>query len=442
MVETTRASRWKARYWVYLMLFLLATINYLDRVVLSVGAGPLAAELHVDKVELGYLFSSFLWGYTLFLLPIGLLIDRFGSRYVTAISMTVWSLATMLTGAASSAGGVLVSRIVMGAGEASCYPSAARIIRDWAPSRERGIAMTALNSGAYFGPALGALALSWLISSAGWRWSFAICGAIGFLWIGAWLLFFKSPENTRWIGDEERRTILRQRETVQQTGSDTVSIGLGGLLRERTMWAQMLTQGCNVYTQYLFLTWLPNYLQTERGMTLLGSGTAMAIPYLGSIVISMALGLLSDATLDPFAIEQGRRRRLVGAVMCAGAVIVFIPWVSSVWAALGLITVALGAASTGIALNVALLGDLLRTRRDLGRAVALQFIGGNVCGFFAPIVTGYIVQATGHFAAAIIAAGAIFLVGAMSSWFLTWKPIGARATSTAAQAAVAGRELS
>jgi dipeptide/tripeptide permease len=129
-------------------------------------------------------------------------------------------------------------------------------------------------------------------------------------------------------------------------------------------------------------------------------------------------------------------------VMSAGAVIVFIPWVSNVWAALGLITVALGAASTGIALNVALLGDLLRTRRDLGRAVALQFIGGNVCGFFAPIVTGYIVQATGHFAAAIMAAGAMFLVGAMSSWFLTWKPIGAGATRTLAPAAVAGREVS
>jgi MFS family permease len=441
-LETTNTTRWKARYWVYLMLFLLTTINYLDRVVLSVGAGPLAADLHVDKVQLGYLFSSFLWGYALFLLPVGLLVDRFGSRYVTAISMTVWSLATMLTGAASSAAGVLVTRIVMGAGESSCYPSAARIIRDWAPSRERGVAMTALNSGAYFGPALGALALSWLISTAGWRWSFAICGAIGFLWIGAWLIFFKAPENTRWISDEERQTILRERETAEQTDSDTVSIGLGGLLRERTMWALMLTQGCNVYTQYLFLTWLPNYLQTERGMTLMGSGTAMAVPYLGSIVISMASGFLSDSTLNPAAIEQGHRRRLVGAVMSAGAVIVFIPIVSSVWVVLGLITVALGAASAGIALNVALLGDLLRTRRDIGSAVALQFMGGNVFGFFAPIVTGYIVQATGHFAAAIIAAGLSFLVGARSSWFLTWKPIGARAAGMASEVAAMGRELS
>ncbi|TCL05797.1 MFS transporter [Sodalis ligni] len=441
-METTNTTRWKARYWVYLMLFLLTTINYLDRVVLSVGAGPIAADLHVDKIQLGYLFSSFLWGYALFLIPIGLLVDRFGARSVTAISMTVWSLATMLTGAASSALGVLMARIVMGAGEASCYPSAASIIRDWAPSRERGVAMTALNSGAYFGPALGALALSWLVSTAGWRWSFAICGAIGFIWIAVWLLFFKSPERSKWIREEERETILRERETAEQTDSDTASIGLGGLLRERTMWAQMLTQGCNVYTQYLFLTWLPNYLQTERGMTLLGSGTAMAIPYLGSIFISMALGFLSDSTLDPAAVEQGRRRRLVGAVMSAGAVIVFIPLVSNVWAVLGLITVALGAASAGIALNVALLGDLLRTRRDIGRAVALQFTGGNIFGFFAPIVTGYIVQATGHFSAAIIAAGIIFLVGAMSSWFLTWKPIGAHAAGMATEAAAAGRRIS
>jgi MFS family permease len=419
---------WRARYWVYLMLFLLAMINYLDRVALSVGAGPMAAQLSLNKVQLGYLFSSFLWGYTLFLLPAGMLIDRFGSRYVTAISMGVWSLATMLTGAAAGVGTVLAARIVMGAGESSCYPSAARIIREWAPSRERGMAMTILNSGAYFGPAVGALALSWLVSVAGWRWSFVICGAVGFFWLAAWLMFFRQPEHTAWLSAAERQIIERERETAVQANAGAASIGLRGVLREPTMWGLMLTQGCNVYTQYLFLTWMPNYLQTERGMTLLGSGTAMAMPYLGSIVISMALGVLSDRILSEKAVESGRRRRLVGAVMSAGAVIVFVPLVSNVWIVLGLITVALGAASSGIALNIALLGDLLRPRGDIGRAVGLLMVGGNVFGFFAPIVTGYIVQATGHFAAAIVTAGLLFLAGAMSSWCLTGKPIGASVT--------------
>jgi ACS family glucarate transporter-like MFS transporter len=421
---------WKARYWVYLMLFLLAMINYLDRVALSVGAGQMSADLSISKVQLGYLFSSFLWGYTLFLLPVGLLIDRFGSRYVIAVSMTVWSLATMLTGAAGSVGSVLAARMVMGVGESSCYPSAARIVREWAPARERATAMTIFNSGAYFGPAVGAFVLSWLVSFSGWRWSFAICGGVGFIWIAVWLIFFRQPENTGWLSAHERQTIERERETTVQARADAAPIGLRRLVRSRTMLGLMLTQGCNVYAQYLFLTWLPNYLQTERGMTLLGSGTAMAVPYLGSIVLAMALGILSDRVLTEKAVESGQRRRLVGAVMVAGAVIVFVPVVSNVWIVLGLITIALASASSAVALNISLLGDLLQSRGDLGRAVGLLLIGGNVFGFLAPIVTGYIVQATGHFAAAIATAGALFIAGALSSWCLTHRAIGAGAAST------------
>lgn len=418
--------RWKARYWVYLMLFLLATINYLDRVALSVAAVQISADLSITKVQLGYLFSSFLWGYTLCLIPVGLLIDRFGTRYVTAISMAVWSAATALTGAATSVGAVIAARVVMGIGESSCYPSAGRIVREWVPSRERATAMTIFNSGAYFGPALGAIVLSWLVAEAGWRVSFVVCGAVGFVWMAVWLRYFRQPEHTAWLPADERRTIEKERETTAQARADTPSIGLGGLMRSRTMIGLMITQGCNAYTQYLFLTWLPNYLQTERGMTLLKSGTVMAMPYLGSMFVSIALGMLSDRLLTEKTIESGRRRTLVGAVMFGGAVILFVPWVSSVWIILGLVTIALGSVATGNALNIALLGDLLHSKADVGRAMGLLLIGGNIFGFLAPIVTGYVVQATGHFDAAFAAAGALLIMGALSSWCLTRRPIRAR----------------
>ena len=226
---------------------------------------------------------------------------------------------------------------------------------------------------------------------------------------------------------DERRTIEKERETTAQARADTPSIGLGGLMRSRTMIGLMITQGCNAYTQYLFLTWLPNYLQTERGMTLLKSGTVMAMPYLGSMFVSIALGMLSDRLLTEKTIESGRRRTLVGAVMFGGAVILFVPWVSSVWIILGLVTIALGSVATGNALNIALLGDLLHSKADVGRAMGLLLIGGNVFGFLAPIVTGYVVQATGHFDAAFAAAGALLIMGALSSWCLTRRPIRARA---------------
>ncbi|AQH03484.1 MFS transporter [Burkholderia sp. KK1] len=419
--------RWRSRYWVYLMLFALAAINYLDRVALSVSAGHVQAALGIDKVQLGYLFSSFLWGYTLCLIPMGLLIDRFGSRSVTAFSMALWSAATALTGAATSMGGVVAARVVMGIGESCCYPAASRIIREWVPSSERGTAMTVFNSGAYFGPALGAVGLSWLVSVLDWRISFAICGLVGFVWLAVWLAFFRQPEEASWISDEERETIRRERETTSQAQAvASQPIGLSRIIASRTMWGLMLTQGAGAYTQYLFLTWLPNYLQAERGMTLLKSGTVMALPYIGSIVVSVALGMLSDRLLTARAVEAGRRRIVLGSVVLGGAVILFVPWVSSIEGILLLITMALGSVATGNALNITLLGDLLRSKADLGRATGLLLIGGNVFGFLAPIVTGYVVQATGRFDTAFAAAGGLLVMGALSSWFLTRSPIGER----------------
>lgn len=419
--------RWKSRYWVYLMLFSLAAINYLDRVALSVSAGRIQTTLGIDKVQLGYLFSSFLWGYTLCLIPVGLLVDRFGSRSVTAVSMAIWSAATALTGAASSMGSIIATRVVMGIGESSCYPAASRIIREWVPNRERGTAVTVFNSGAYFGPALGAVGLSWLVSLLDWRISFLICGVVGFVWLALWLAFFRQPEEASWVSDEERETIRRERETASQSQSAALPpIGLGRIIASRTMWGLMLTQGAGAYTQYLFLTWLPNYLQAERGMTLLKSGTAMALPYLGSIVVSVALGMLSDRLLTAQAVEAGRRRIVLGAVVLGGATILFVPWVSSIEAILLLITIALGSVATGNALNITLLGDLLRSKADLGRATGLLLIGGNVFGFLAPIVTGYVVQATGRFETAFAVAGGLLVMGALSSWFLTRSPIGGR----------------
>lgn len=83
---------------VYALMFLLAAINYIDRSALSVAAGPLSQEFHLDPVQMGYLFSSFLWLYVICLVPMGWIVDRLGARTVNAVGIAVWSGATVLTG--------------------------------------------------------------------------------------------------------------------------------------------------------------------------------------------------------------------------------------------------------------------------------------------------------------------------------------------------------
>ncbi len=416
----------RRRHWAYAFMFLLAAINYLDRSALSVAATPLAAEFHLTPVQLGYLFSSFLWLYVVSLVPMGLIVDRFSTRGVNAVGIAVWSAATVLTGTVASFGALLGTRLAMGVGEATTYPAAGRMIREWVPLRERALFTTLFNGGAYFGPAIGGLTLGGLAAVAGWRWCFYACGAIGFVWLAGWLLWFRRPEEVSWLEPEERAMILRERtEASAVAGSARPALGVAGLLASPSMLGLMLTQGCAVYTQYLFLTWLPTYLQAERGISLARSGWLVALPYLGAVVLTVLLGRLSDAVLTPQAVRAGGRRRMVAGTMLMGAVILATPFAGNTYLIVVLVMVALGGVATTVGLNIALLSDLLRSTQDAGRATGLLILGGNVFGILAPIVTGYIVQSTGRYDVAFVVAGALLVAGSLSAMLLTHRPIAA-----------------
>jgi MFS family permease len=361
--------------------------------------------------------------------PMGLIVDRFGTRAVNATGIFVWSLATVLTGMVGSFGALLGTRVAMGVGEATTYPAAGRIIREWVPLRERAVFTTFFNSGAYFGPAVGGICLAALAGWAGWRACFYACGAIGFAWLVAWLIWFRRPEQVSWLEPGERAMILRERgatpsdDAPSEDAPAEFRIGLPGLLRSPAMLGMMLTQGCAVYTQYLFLTWLPTYLQAARHIPMIRSGWLTALPYLGAVVFTIILGRLSDALLTPEAVRAGGRRIMVAATMLIAAVILLAPFVSDVYVILLLIMVALSGVAATVGLNIALLSDLLRSPGDAGRATGLLILGGNIFGILAPIVTGYVVQSTGRYDVAFVVAGVLLVVGALSAALLTHRPI-------------------
>ncbi len=420
------------RYWIFVFMFLLATINYVDRIVLSVSSTPIAEEFGISKVELGYLFSSFLWLYVVCLVPMGIIVDKLGTRVVNAAGIGIWSIATALTGLATGFSVLIATRVMMGVGESTTYPASGRVIREWIPLKERALFAAIFNAGAYFGPAIGGLVLAWLVSVAGWRATFLVCATMGFIWLLAWMVWFRKPEEATWLSDEERALILRERNgNTKNAPADGHSIGLRGLLSSPSMLGLMVTQGCAVYTQYFFLTWLPNYLQTERGMSMLKSGALMSMPFIGAVILTVLLGRLSDGLLTEEGARSGGRRRLGALLMLFGSVILLTPLVSNDYLVLVLITIALGGVASAVALNIALVGDLLRTPADSGRATGLLILGGNVFGIMAPIVTGYVVQATGSFNMAFVVAGALLAFGALTVFLLARTPIGPGAGETA-----------
>jgi ACS family glucarate transporter-like MFS transporter len=409
--------------WVYALMFLLAAINYIDRSALSVAAAPLAREFQLDPVQLGYLFSSFLWLYVLCLVPMGVVVDRLGTRMVNALGIGLWSAATVLTGLVGSFGALLSTRVLMGVGEATTYPAAGRVIHEWIPVRERALFTTVFNSGAYFGPAIGSITLAWLVAEAGWRSAFYACGALGFCWMAAWLIWFRQPEQAAWLGADERALILRERGGLATAAAEIPAMGVMRLLMSRSMIGMMLTQGCAVYTHYLFLTWLPNYLQVSRGISMLKSGPLTALPYFGAVVLTVVLGKVSDSLLTEKTARSGGRRGMVALAMLVSSVLLLMPFVSDISLIMLLITIALSGVATTVGLNIALLSDLLRSPGDAGRATGMLILGGNIFGILAPIVTGYVIQITGSFDYAFVIAGALLVCGALSALLLTRRPI-------------------
>ncbi len=411
----------RGRIWIYGLLFTGCSINYVDRVVLSVSARPLAAAFGLSTVQLGYLFSAFLWSYLVVVLPWGMLVDRVGTRWSTAGGMAFWGLATLLTGASWSFPSLIVSRLLMGVGEGSTYPAGARTIREWIPAGERGLATTVFNCGGYFGPAIGSVAMAAVVSRLGWRGGFYVAGAICFAWLAVWLALFCQPEQARFIGEAERARILAERGGAVSGGGR--GAGLAALLRCRSLWGVFVTQGCAVYTVYLFLTWLPSYLQATRHLSVMSSGLLTAVPYAFAVPGTILVGWLSDRLLAGTAVGSGRRRNLVATMMLLSSCILLTPLVTHTAVVLALFSLSLTCIGSTVGLNIALTNDLLVDPANTGRVHGVLVTGGNLFGVLAPIVTGYVIAGTGSYDAAFVIAGVILLAGAVVALTMTRRPI-------------------
>src|SRR5579872_4211768 len=412
------------RLWICVFLFTLTLINYTDRVALSVAVTPISAEFHLTKVEMGYLLSSFLWMYVICLLPVGLLVDRFGGKVVNAAGIGIWSAATVLTGFSVGFVSMATTRIVMGMGESTSWPACNRVIREWFPASERGVANAIFGAGAAAGPAIGAVLVSAIVAWLGWRAGFFVAGAIGFIWLAAWLIAFDKPERVTWLHQAERDKILSERDG--ETKSAAFGQGaspLWHLLTLRSVWGLFLTQGCEVYGGYMLLTWLPSYLQSAKGLSVLNAGMLTAVPFGAATVVAIMLGWLSDRLLSRDAVHAGRRRIMLAVMLVSAASILLIPFIDSLWLIVLVLAFARSTGAAGSALNFALVTDLVRNPTDIGKVTSITVLGGNSFGMMGPIVTGYVVGLTGSFNGTFAVAGILALIGAVATLTMTRKPI-------------------
>ncbi len=414
----------KRRYWICFLLFLLITINCLDRAVLPVAAKSVSAEFHFSPIAMGYLFSSFVWAYALFTLLSGFIVDRVSTKQIQLVGGTIWSGATFLMAFVTGFGSFLLLRLVMGAAEATSLTTCNKIVREWMPARERGIATSTFTAGSYLGPALGGVLVGAVTSALGWRAAFMVAGALGLIWLLPFAIWFGRPEHVRWLAAPEREKIVAERAgRIADFDRETPPASIFELLACRTLWGLIITQFCAIYGNNVFLFWLPSYLQATRDLTVLKTGLFTAVPYALAVPLTIAIGLLSDRIIQRRGAASGMRRNVIAVAMLCAAVVLAAPLISNIWLLLGLVTISLSGIGTVLGLNLALISDLLPNPRNLGKAAGTMMFFGQIAGITAPIVTGYIIAGTGSYQWVFAAGSVLLIFGSTACLTMTRRPL-------------------
>lgn len=406
------------------LLMVTGALNYLDRSALSVTNGAIRAEMGLSLGQMGLLLSAFSWSYALAQLPVGGLVDRYRPRIFLTVGIAVWSVAQALCGLVHSFGTFIWARILLGIGESPQYPTAARVVSDWFPVHKRGFPTGVFNAASPLGTAIAPPLLSVMLVWSGWRAVFVILGVAGLGVALLWWSVYRNPDQVR-LTDTDRAVI-----TEEAALDKPASGGFGAwrdLFRHATTWGMILGFFGSVYLNWLYLTWLPNYLQMERGMDTIHSGFAAFVPFFFGFVGCLTAGWLSDLLVRVTgSTVNGRKYLAVVAMFGMAAFTVPAALVQSNMLALACISVVIFLANVASVAAWALV-SAVAPRGQVASLGALQNFGGFIGGALAPIVTGYIVQATGSFIPALLVGAGAVSVSAVIYLVVVRKPIPATA---------------
>jgi MFS transporter, ACS family, hexuronate transporter len=310
------------RWWIIGLVFFATLINYIDRLTISVLAPVITRDLGLTNTEFGGIVTWFLLAYTISQGLSGKLYDRIGTRLGFVLSITVWSVAAMAHAFARGLGSLSLFRFVLGLGEAGNWPGAAKTVAEWFPAKQRAFGMAIFNSGAAIGSIIAPPLIVWLQLRYGWQTTFLVTGALGFLWLLLWLLFYQSPAQHRWITEEEL-TFISPSSTVVATPS----LRWRDLLRYRQVWAIVLARFLTDPVWWLYITWLPKYLADERGFSLTKIGLFAWVPYVAADAGSLSGGWLSGHLISRgWTVDRARKSVILIAacLMPAGILAAFV----------------------------------------------------------------------------------------------------------------------
>ncbi len=373
------------------LLATAAFINYVDRGNLATAAPLIKDQLRLSSTEVGVLLSAFFWSYVPGQLLAGWSTERINAYRTLAIGLALWALATAATGLATGFVTLLALRVLLGLGESATYPCIAKLLTQHLPDSKLGGANGLIGVGMALGPALGTFFGGLLMARIGWRAVFLLFGLLSLLWLIPWY------SSTRHASSHASRSA----EAVPT---------LRSIMRRREVWGASLGQFCGNYAFYFVISWLPLYLVKARGLSLSGMAEISGLVYAVYAISSFTAGRLSDRWIESGA--STNRVRKTGIVLAH-----VIMTASLLVAAIGNATVSvlsLVCAGVAFGLNTSTLysiGQTLAGPEVAGKWMGVQNSLANIAGVVAPIVTGRVVDLTGHYDWAFVIAAAMAAVG-------------------------------
>ena len=415
------------RWVVCALLFLITTVNYMDRSALGLVEPILRHLLGGDQnialynAHYSQIVNCFILAYGFGFLISGWIVDRLGARLGLALSIAIWGLASIGHAFARSVTGFGVARFALGLGESGNFPAALKATADWFPPQERALATGIFNSGTSAASLVAPLLIPWVAYRYGWQAAFCVTGALSLTWLACWLIF---PYNRL------QRTYAPVVVPVT-AGAVQLRPSAASLLRTRATWSFALSKALTDPVWWFYLFWLPKYFNERFHIDMTHLGPPLIIVYVGATIGSIGGGWISARLMRlGYSIRSARRRAMLLCALCALAVIA-VPFVSSIGAAIALLCLAT-AAHQGWSSN------LLSTPSDnfpsvsIGKVVG---IGGAIGSIGSTIFTTLVGALwTRHSLVLFIGAGLAYLA-ALVLFQLDWR---GAASQPAVKGAVAG----
>jgi ACS family hexuronate transporter-like MFS transporter len=372
------------------LLFVATTVNYMDRQIIGILKPDLAKELHWDERDYANIVFAFQLAYAVGYCLAGRLMDVIGLRLGYALAVACWSLVAMAHALMRTVSGFQAARFALGLSEGGNFPAAVKAVSEWFPKSERALATGIFNAGSNVGALVTPLLVPWLTVRFGWPAAFLVTGATGFLWLGAWVALYRNPDRHPRVSSGELAHIRKDPPDPPE------KIPWLRLLGHRQTWAFAAGMFLSSPIWWMYLYWVPDFLNKKHGLNLLQLGPPLVVIYLMTDVGSIGGGWLSSWLIKRgWSVNAGRKAAMLVCALCV-VPIFFASQVSSLWIAVFLIGLA-ASAHQGFSANLYTLVSDTVPRKAVSSVVGIGGMAGAIGGMFIAKFMGYILDTTGSY---------------------------------------------